>query len=106
MSRTFDPPLRPKKANCLNVVAVARISGVSQDERSLDDQEAMLRHVVDSNFSGPMDWRVLATRGSGERLDRDEYFELTELIATGQIDLVIAEDLGRICRRVHAHLLC
>ena len=106
MSRTFDPALSPRKGNCLHVVIVARISGVSQDERSLDDQEAMHREIVDSNYDGPIEWRVLATRGSGERLDRDEYFELTELIETGRIDLVIAEDLGRICRRVHAHLLC
>jgi site-specific DNA recombinase len=47
---------------------------------------------------------IIASQGSGENLERAEYLELVE--RTAEFDLVLTEDLGRICRRVHAHVFC
>jgi len=49
---------------------------------------------------------VIAGSGSGELLDRDDYQRLIDLVATRRYDLVFCEDLGRIVRRIHAHLVC
>lgn len=49
---------------------------------------------------------VIAGSGSGELLDRAEYLRLTQEVETRRYDLVLCEDLGRIVRRIHAHLMC
>ncbi|WP_166822363.1 recombinase family protein [Thalassoroseus pseudoceratinae] len=90
----------------LHVAAVCRISTENQDERSLDDQEALLRTVVEQNFDGKVEWTVLRSQGSGESLERQELYELEELIEQRQVELVIAEDLARLCRRRRAYDFC
>jgi site-specific DNA recombinase len=52
----------------------------------------------------PLDVTVIAGGGSGETLDRKEFLEPSARVDTGQYDLVLCEDLGRIVRRMHAHL--
>ena len=52
----------------------------------------------------PFKLEVLASQGSGECLERSDYLRAIELVETGDVDVVITEDLGRICRRVHAHI--
>lgn len=99
-------PLSPKSGRVLQVVRIARISTLNQDERSLDDQLALLGKTVESLYDGPTEYQDLATQGSGEKLDRAELTELEELIESGQVDLVIAEDLARICRRTRAIDFC
>src|SRR4051812_14160994 len=69
-------------------------------EKSLGDQEALLRRFVKENYDGPVHWRIIAGRGSGEYLDRKELAQAEELIESRAIDLVVAEDLARLCRRV------
>ena len=103
---SIHPPLATKRGNTLIVIAVTRISTEHQDERSLDDQLSKLKEFVESSFNGSIEWVVLSGRASGELLDRDQLVELERRIATDTVDLVISEDLGRICRRIHAHLLC
>ena len=88
------------------VVIVARISTNHQDPLSLVAQTAMCKKYIEDHFPGPHEFRTLATQGSGERLDRAEIAELDELIEKHKVDVVIAEDLGRILRRMHAFLLC
>jgi hypothetical protein len=46
----------------------------------------------------------VAGSGSGEFLDREEFLRLGDLVATGKYDLVLTEDLGRIVRRIYAHI--
>src|SRR5438067_389894 len=106
MSFSIDPPLVPKKGNSLHVLGIARISTEHQDKRSLDDQKNKLREFVSGCFTGSVDWKVLATQGSGEHLDRKELHDAEQLIESGTVDLVIAEDLGRICRRHRAYDFC
>ena len=106
MIRSINPPLVAKDGLKLRVLAVCRISTINQDEKSLDDQEASYRKWLDANTDLPYELIVISSQGSGECIDRDSYTQAIDLVESGQFDLVISEDLGRICRRVHAHIFC
>lgn len=109
MASYLDPPLVPRNGHTLEVIMVCRVSDPrpgKQDERSLTDQEAKHREWLAQYTELPVKVTVIAGSGSGELLDREEYVRLTNEVETGRYDLVLAEDLGRIVRRVHAHLFC
>jgi site-specific DNA recombinase len=93
----------PRDSAVLQIVAVCRISTEHQDERSLDDQLAKLKQFVDGHYDGRAEWTVISSRGSGEHLDREEIYRLEGLIESRRIDLVLAEDLARLCRRKRAY---
>ncbi|MFN3153244.1 recombinase family protein [Bremerella sp.] len=93
----------PKNGLIYLVLIVARISTVHQDKRSLDDQVAVCREWCERNLAHKFKVRVIQSQGSGERLDREELRELEKAIESGNFDLVVAEDLGRICRRTRAN---
>ena len=103
---SLSPVLRARNGVVLWVVIVARISTDHQDLKSLEDQEAKCRRYITDNYQGKVEFEVLASRGSGEHLDRKELGQLEELIESRRIDVVIAEDLSRICRRRKAYDLC
>jgi DNA invertase Pin-like site-specific DNA recombinase len=105
-SRPLDPPLTSRQGVTLRVLIICRISTEHQDPRSLADQEALLRRHVADCYDGPADVHVIASRGSGERLDRAELLAAEDRIERGEFDLVLAEDLGRVCRRNHAVGFC
>ena len=97
----------PKNGPKFQVIGVARISGDNQDEKSLEDQEAYYREWLDRTYGcDNYELRVIASRGSGQILDHAEFLELCDLVATGSYDLVIAEDLSRIIRRLQAVIFC
>ncbi|HUQ72735.1 MAG TPA: recombinase family protein [Planctomycetaceae bacterium] len=77
-----------------------------QDEKSLADQIAYCREFLQQLTGLPCHIHVIQSQGSGEHLDRDELRELESLVEQKTWDLVICEDLGRICRRLHAVLFC
>jgi len=106
MLRRSSSSFVPRDGRVLKTVSVSRISTDHQDERSLEDQLAKHKNFMAGQYGGPIEWKVIKSRGSGEHLDRDELNELEALIESDQIDLVIAEDLGRICRRTRAYDLC
>ena len=97
---------QPKNGRILKVIRVGRISTINQDERSLDDQLAFLDKQVRELYGGEVEYTDIATQGSGEKLDREELGLLEELIESGEYDLVICEDLARICRRTRAVDIC
>ena len=106
---SLQPPLEPRDGRTLRILSVCRVSSPGpgkQDIRSLEDQEALHRRWLDSHNSLPYRLEVLAGSGSGESLEREEYTRVIEMIESEEFDLVLAEDLGRIVRRIHAHLLC
>src|SRR5262245_41938850 len=103
---TLQPPLTPRNGHTVEVLGIARISTDHQDPRSLEDQEALYRRWLDQHVGGPYRLEMIAGRGSGECLDRDEARRARDAVEAGRLDLVIAEDLGRIFRRVHALLFC
>jgi site-specific DNA recombinase len=106
LSTSLTPPLRPRDGHTLRVLGVARISTLNQDERSLDDQEALLRRWLDRHHGRAYSLQMVSSQGSGERLDRAESIELSALVESRRFDLVLSEDLGRIFRRMHAYLFC
>ena len=77
-----------------------------QDIRSLDDQGSLHERWIKDHIDQPYEVKVLAGSGSGEYLERAEYLELIELVDSDQWDLVLTEDLGRILRRIQAHMFC
>lgn len=103
---TLQPPLEPRRGDVLKVLGIARISGHRQNEKSLEDQVALyherLRQFTDIKY----DLKVIAGVGSGELLDRKEYHQALQEVESGQYDLVICEDLGRIVRRVQMIIFC
>src|SRR3954451_5688700 len=106
MTNHLDPPLVARRGRTLNVLGICRISTEHQDHKSLGDQEALLRHFVGEHYDGPVHWTIIAGRGSGEYLDRKELAEAEEMIESRTLDLVVAEDLARLCRRVKAYEIC
>jgi site-specific DNA recombinase len=109
MAAYLDPPLVPRDGHTLRVIFAGRVSDPGpgkQDIRSLEDQEIKYRHWLSQHTDLPTEITVVAGSGKGEWLDRREYLELCDLVATECFDLVLTEDLGRIIRRIHAHLFC
>ena len=76
----LNPPLNAKDARPLNCVIVACISTAHQDKQSLGDQEAKCRSYVSDHFDGDVTFVVIASRGSGEHLDREELYRLEQMI--------------------------
>lgn len=106
MARRSDVPV-PRNGHTLVVGVVARISGGSnQKELSLDDQVDHAKQIVAELYDGPVDYRTVATTGKGERLDRPELAEVEDMIRSRQLDLLVAEDIGRIVRGTEASWLC
>jgi hypothetical protein len=91
----------------LVVGIVARISGCqNQKELSLEDQEDHAKQVVAEHYQGPVAYRVIATKGKGERLDRPELAEVEGLLRSRDLDLLVVEDIGRMVRGTEAVRLC
>lgn len=95
-----DKELRPRNGHTLVTGIVARISGCqNQKELSLEDQVDHGKEVVADVYDGsPGEFRVTATKGKGERLDRPELAEIEAMIRTGELDLLVMEDVGRMVR--------
>jgi hypothetical protein len=91
----------------LVVGIVARISGCqNQKELSLDDQVDHVKEMVAEMFDGPVEYVTIATRGKGERVDRPELEDIERRLRERQLDILGAEDLGRLVRGATAAWLC
>lgn len=101
-----NPPLSARNGRVLRVLGIARISTINQDVRSLRDQEDLLRGWVAENWNQKVEFKCIATRGSGEDLQREELDGIRDLVATMTIDLIIMEDLGRYMRDLEALKFC
>jgi hypothetical protein len=86
---------------------VARISGCkNQKEVSLDDQVDHAKEVIAELYAGPFDYRIVATKGKGERLDRPELAQIEAMLRSNELDLLVMEDIGRLVRGAEAVRLC
>ncbi|MDZ4687350.1 MAG: recombinase family protein [Planctomycetaceae bacterium] len=103
---SLSPPLRARNGHVLRIIIVVRISTIHHDPRSLAEQEAMCLAYIAQHYDGEVEVIDIASQGSGEHLDRDELRDLEVRIASRQFDVVIVEDLGRICRRKRAYDFC
>ena len=103
MTRRSDKELKPRNGHTLVVGIIARISGcVGQREMSLDDQVDHAKEVVAELNSGPVEYRIIATIGKGEALDRPELAQIEDALASGELDLAVQEDIGRLVRGAEA----
>ena len=92
-------PLAPKHAGGkLKVVAIGRISTVHQDIENIEASYRYVRDYLGHIYHGPMDITQLGEQASGMLTDRATIREAEDLVGTGTVDLVIAEDLARIYR--------
>jgi len=97
--RPSNKELKPRNGHTLVVGIIARISGcANQKELSLDDQVDHAKEVVAELYEGPVDYRPIATKGKGERLDRPELDDIERVFRSGELDLAIQEDVGRLVR--------
>ena len=107
MDHSFDGfPIGRRTRFELWVLIIARISTSHQDPRSLDDQIALCEKYVRDRYPGQVRFRVIKGQGSGEYLDRQDLADAEAAVESRQYDLVIVEDLGRICRRHRAFDVC
>jgi site-specific DNA recombinase len=105
MAFFLNPPLSPRNGHMLRCLLPCRVSDPrKQDIRSLADQEALLSNWINQHTDLPFETTVLEGKESGEWIERADYLRLIQLVESGQFDLVLTEDLGRIIRRLHAHL--
>ncbi len=108
--RRQESPTKPRNGHTLVVGIGARISGcTNQKEVSLEDQVDHGKEVVADyypDYKGPKDYRVVATKGKGERLDRPELAVIEAMIRSDELDVFVWEDLGRLVRGVEAARLC
>jgi len=92
-------PLVPKSPSGeLNVVAIGRISTVHQDLENIEASYRYVEEYLRRLYHGPMRIKHLGEQASGMLTERATIREAEDLIATGEVDLVIAEDLARIYR--------
>ena len=103
--RSNDVP-KPKNGSIYRVLAICRISTEHQDEMSLEDQLSLYESGLQQNLEGQFEIESISSRGSGEDIQRSSFTELFDHVDSGDFDIVIAEDLRRIARRVHAMLVC
>ncbi len=89
----------PENGHTLIVGVVARISGCqNQKELSLEDQVDHAKEGVAELYDGPIEYRVIATKGKGKRLDRPELAEVEAMLRSRELDLLVMDDVGRFVR--------
>lgn len=106
MVSQLQPALVARNGHQLAVLGIARISTDHQNALSLEDQQALYHRWLTDHTDWPYQLTMISGRGSGECLDREEALRASNEVESGTYDLVIAEDLGRIFRRIHAQLFC
>ncbi|WP_158261282.1 MULTISPECIES: recombinase family protein [Pirellulaceae] len=83
-------------------VAIGRVSKPKESEAKtqldLQSSFAAVRNVLSGIYDGPLDLTELGEQSSGLIADRATALEAMDLISTGNVDLVIAEDLSKIFR--------
>ncbi len=104
--RTLVPALTARNGHKVLVLGIARISTLSQDERSLGAQKELYERWLNEHLDLPWRLKMISTQGSGERLDRCELKRMRKIVRRRKVDLVLAEDLARVMRRVHAQIFC
>ena len=90
--------LNPRRGVEFLVLVIARISTGNQNIRSLADQIARCESYFRERYSGPVTFRHIQSQGSGDPLHCTELAEAELAVEEGIFDLVIVEDLSRICR--------
>ena len=95
--------LVPRNGHTPVVGIVARISGcANQKETSLDDQIGHAKQVLAEMYDGSIEFRIISTKGKGERLDRPELEQIEAELRKDELDVWIMEGIGRVVRGYEA----
>ena len=92
-------PIVPKSSD--GVLQVAFNGRISTDKQDIDNIEASfvpLEVIVKDIWGGPCKIEKFGEQSSGLVVDRPELIRLEKLIASGALDVLLSEDLGRIAR--------
>src|SRR3990172_6147455 len=101
----LSPPLVARNCHLLRVLFPCRVSDpTKQDIRSLADQAELMRNWLTGHTDIPFEPTVLEGKESGEWIERQDYLRLIEYVETGQFDLVLTEDVGRIILLIYSPL--
>jgi len=92
------PLTAPDNGRPLRVLIIGRISTVHQSQESILASYRYVETYLARIYSGPIAITHLGEQESGMVVDRETIRQAEDLIAAGEVDLVIAEDLGRIYR--------
>lgn len=107
MSTRRIKTLMPRNGRVFVIGIVARISGgPNQKELSLEDQVDHGKEEISNYCDGPCEYRVVATIGKGEDLDRPELGNIEAMLRTKELDYLVCEDIGRIVRGAEAARIC
>src|SRR5262245_54383408 len=95
-----NQPLRPKNPDgVLRIISIGRLSQPKETEaatqQSLDAIRNENERMLKSIYSGPVIVKYLAEQISGMLAERQTMNDLWDLVATGEWDVIIAEDLSR-----------
>lgn len=82
----------------LRVVIIGRISTPHQNEENIEASYRYVEDYLGKQHLGPLKIKHLGERASGMLAERQTIRQVEDLIAVGQVDLVVAEDLSRIFR--------
>jgi len=105
MSLTFLPLVPKDPSGPLKVLVIGRISTPYQNIENLAASRRYVEDYLGRIYQGLPEITFLGEQASGLDADRDTIRKAEDLIASGQVDLVIAEDLARIHRNPR-HLYC
>lgn len=95
---SYSRSLIPKSGNVLQVIALGRISTVHQDVENIEASYRYIQEFLGRIYRGKLDIQFLGEQASGMSTERATIRAAEERVATGLVDLVIAEDLSRIYR--------
>ncbi len=98
MSITTVPLAAKHPDGIPRVLMIGRISTLGQAETNIDASYEYVQEYLNRLYSGRPNIKRLGERASGMLVDRPTIRKAEELIASGQVDLVLAEDLSRIYR--------
>lgn len=99
MQRKSENGLIPRNGQSLIIAIVCRISGCAkQTELSNEDQEDNGKQLIAELYSGPSEFRVIATKGKGENLERPELEQIEAAYKSRKFDVFIFDDLSRLIR--------
>jgi DNA invertase Pin-like site-specific DNA recombinase len=90
--------LIPKIGDVLQVIALGRISTVHQDAENIEASFRYIQEFLSRIYRGKLDIQFLGEQASGMSTERATILAAEERVASGLVDLVIAEDLSRIYR--------
>ncbi len=96
MIRMSDPLQCKDPSGKPFVVAIGRISTPGQNEENIEASYRYIREYLDRIYDGPMEVKLLGEQASGMLTDRATIREAEDLVASGTVDLVIAEDLAAV----------